>query len=101
MVRSGRVAAAFLSRQTMAGPDSAGLRVLAGGAPVPTWVCAALGGGEPEAAARVGAALLRLTTANPEHAKILAKLGYAKFDLPAPAGFEELGKQAASLRIPY
>jgi phosphonate transport system substrate-binding protein len=100
-VRSGRAAAAFVSRQTMAGPDSAGLRVLAAGAPVPTWVCAALGNGEPEAAARIGAALLRLAPANPEHAKILARIGYARFDLPVPDGLEELGKQAAALRLPY
>jgi ABC-type phosphate/phosphonate transport system substrate-binding protein len=100
-VHSGRAAAAFLDRQTMAGPDSAGLRVLAAGAPVPTWVCAALGSGEPETASRVGAALFRLTPSNPEHAKILAKLGYARFDLPVPAGLEELGKQASALRLPY
>jgi hypothetical protein len=64
-------------------------------------VCAALGGGESEAAARIGAALLRLTPGNPEHAKILAKIGYARFELPVEAGLDELGKQAAALRLPY
>ncbi|MDI6739720.1 MAG: hypothetical protein QME74_05090, partial [Candidatus Edwardsbacteria bacterium] len=86
---------------TMAGPDSSGLRMLAAPAPVPNWVCATLGGGDPEAAAKIGAALFRLTPGNPAHAKILAKLGYVRFDAPVAADLEDLGKMANDLNVPY
>jgi ABC-type phosphate/phosphonate transport system substrate-binding protein len=101
LVRTGRVAAAFLGPQAMTGDDSAGLRVVSAGAPVPTWVCAALGGADPEAATRVAAALLRLSPTNPEHARILSRLGFARFDRPAATDLEALGRQATSLAIPY
>lgn len=101
LARAGRVAAAFLGPQAMNSADSAGLRVVSPGAPVPAWVCAALGGADPEAAARIATALFRLAPANPEHAKILARLGFARFAPPAAAELGELGRQAAALAIPY
>ncbi len=101
LVRSGRADAAFLGRRTMAGADSSGLRVLAQGEPVPGWVCGSLDGADPDAAARVAEALLRLAPSNAEHSKLLARLDCARFGPPDQAGLDELAKQARSLAVPH
>lgn len=101
MVRDGRARAAFLDRRAMSGGAAAGLRVLADGAPVPTWICASLGGRTAEAAERVGAVLRALNPAHGEHAKVLAGLGYIRFEEPDRSALDALAAAAASLRIPY
>ncbi len=66
----------------------------------PTWCLAAFKETDPNVAAKVRDAVLKLTATNPDHVPILEGIGAAGFILPAPEQYEKVLKVAAALHLP-
>ncbi|MBI4574583.1 MAG: phosphate/phosphite/phosphonate ABC transporter substrate-binding protein [candidate division NC10 bacterium] len=66
----------------------------------PTWCLAAFRETDPTVVAKVQEALLKLTTENPEHVRILDGLGAAGFIPADPERYEKVLEVAAALRLP-
>jgi phosphonate transport system substrate-binding protein len=67
---------------------------------VPTWCLAAFRETDSAVAAKVRKALLNLTTANPEHLRILEGIGATGFIPADPERYEKVLQMAAALRLP-
>ncbi len=66
----------------------------------PSWCLAAFRETDPQAVAKVREALLKLTTENPEHARVLHAIGAVGFGPTAPEHFEKVLKTAEALQLP-